>query len=132
MKNISLAFITVVALVAGCGGGDDSGGYDDVYYAPPSYGAIAVNLTTKVANIAYNYDSGSGASDSALKGCGVGCVPVLYFGSLQCGALARGSNGSFGWSSDKKEANAKSAAISQCVSNNGLNCVNILSACNSS
>ena len=132
MKNISFAFITVVALVAGCGGGGDSGGSDYTYYVPPSYGTIAVNMTTKYAYISYNYDSGRGASDSALKSCGAGCVPVLYFGSLQCGALARGSNGSFGWASDKKEANAQNTAISQCTANSGLNCVSVLSACNGS
>lgn len=130
MKHIFWALVTLVALLAACGGGDNS--VDYIYEAPPSYGSIAVNTTTKFSFISYNYDSESGASDSALSRCGSGCVTVLNFGSLQCGALAKGSNGAFGWASDKKETNAKNTAISQCVTYSGLNCVVVLSGCNGS
>ena len=131
MNNSAKLFIAIPlsAILAACGGGGDSDGFD---YIPPSYGSIAVNQATGAAAITANYDSQSRANDAVVSKCGANCGKVFEFGSNQCGTLARGSNLVFGWASSWRKSNAESDARDQCVGHGGLNCVVVLSECNAS
>lgn len=118
--------ISLVAILASCGGGGD--GAD---YAPPLYGAIALNRTNGAAAMSLNHEWQSDANDAAVRKCGTNCVKVLEFGSYECAALARGSNLAFGWANNSRKPNAENDARDQCVAHGGLNCVVKLSDCNS-
>ena len=132
MKNISVLLFAMVLTLTACGGGDEGGSDDLSYYTPPSYGSIATNSITKAAAISSDYGGQSAANSNAISTCGSGCTTALEFGSYMCGALARGSNGIFGWASNSRKSNAEGGALSQCTTRGGVNCAIVLSACNSS
>ena len=125
-RSLTFASLCVVAILMGCGGGGD--GTD---YTPLLNGAIALNKTTGKAAISANYEWKSDAYDAAESKCGANCGNVLEFGSYQCGALAAGSNLTFGWASSWRKSSAESDARDQCTAHGGLNCVVVLSECNS-
>jgi hypothetical protein len=131
-KNLVPILCSLVAILCGCGGGEE-GGVDYLNYSSPTYGAIALNSTSGAAGIAYNYKSKSEASFNASQKCGlVNCKVVFEFGENMCAALARSSvSATFGWASDTSRSDAKSKAISQCFLYGGIGCTVILDACNS-
>lgn len=119
-------FVFQIALLSGCGGGD-SGSNNAIY------GSIAVNAATKAAGIFARAGSQVEANSGALTQCGgAGCVTVLeFFGSSQCGALARGTDGSFGWAYGSPQSTVEANAKAACTSKGGVFCTVQLSMCNS-
>jgi len=130
IKNLKFPFSFILAsLIAACGGGGESGGYE--YIQLPVYGSIAINQTTGAAGITANYSTQRSANNEAIDQCGVACVTALEFDSNMCGALARSTTRvAFGWSSDRRLSDAKSEAITSCQNNNGGVCEIVLSKCN--
>jgi hypothetical protein len=131
MKALKYALAaTLFALLAACGGGGESGGYE--FIALPTYGSIAINQTTGAAGITANYSSQRTANNEALSQCGFSCITALEIGSNLCGALARSTTRvAFGWASDRKLSDAKSKAMASCQNNNGGTCEVVLDKCNS-
>jgi Domain of unknown function (DUF4189) len=124
IKYNFIAATLFAALLASCGGGGDGA-------IPVPYGALAINQTTKAAGIATSASSQDLADAKALSMCGSNCTVMMEFsGSGRCGALARASNGSMGWSSASALTDAKTAALEQCVSAKGADCSILLYACN--
>lgn len=129
-KNVSsirrilvAVFVVQLGILGGCGGGSDD--------AAGIYGSIALNLTTKAGGITARYGTQAEANNAAINQCGVGCATVLEFwGSGQCGAVARGTNFALGWASDGSQSRAESSAIAKCTSAGGTFCTIQLSMCN--
>jgi hypothetical protein len=122
MKINLLLTITLLASLAGCGGGDSDTG--------DLYGSLAVNRATKAAGIGALWDSQAKANNTALSQCGSGCEVVIEFGPGQCAALARGTNMSLGWATGISKADASQKAVSQCQTYLGIGCVALLAECN--
>ena len=126
-SKTKLVIVAVAAaLLTACGG---EGGSDA--YVPPSYGSIALNRTNGAAGITANYSSQGDANSNAIDTCGAGCATVFEFGSYLCGALARGSNFTYGWASSSRKSNAEGDALSTCQARGGISCVVVLAECNS-
>lgn len=128
-KKIELFIVAALAtvLLTACGGEDGS----DVY-VPPGYGSIALDKTTGRGGITSNYSSQGQANSNALDTCGAGCATVFEFGSYMCGALARGTNFTYGWASNSRKSNAEGDALSTCQARGGVSCSVVLSQCNDS
>lgn len=120
-----IAAFAAVVLTA-CGGSEE--GSDA--YVPPSYGSIALNRTTGSGGITANYSSQGEANSNAIDTCGTGCTTVFEFGSYTCGALARGTNFTYGWASNFRKSNAEGDALSTCRARGGVGCTVALSECN--
>jgi len=97
---------------------------------PDNYGAIAYDKNTGRWGYAYNYSSRGEAERVAVSRCGSsGCVAYNWFRNA-CGALAKASDGSIGWSWGTSRHDAEARAIAQCErSSNGLSCEIVCWAC---
>lgn len=95
------------------------------------HGAIAVNAADMVGALTARYLNQDEADAKALQLCGKGCSIALRFeGAGSCGALASSTNRKLGVGSGPAAALAVEAAIAQCRSNGGSDCVVKLQGCN--
>jgi serine/threonine-protein kinase len=97
------------------------------------YGAIAYSQSDRRWGYSYNWDSRYEAEQRALQECsakGRACKVVTWFKN-NCGALANGSNGAYGyaWGPNKEAAIRK--ATRYCRQQGGTHCTWRCWACNS-
>jgi len=80
-----------------------------------NFGAIAFSSSRGAVGYSYDYHSGNEAQQSALQSCGTDCKIVVRFANA-CGALAVGTDGSYGtgWAGNRQDA--ESTAMRYCNS----------------
>jgi hypothetical protein len=120
-----------VLLFAGCGYPTDPDKWMPDFGIQGEHGAIALNEADMVGAITARYLSQEEADSQALLLCGRGCEIVLRFeGAGQCGALASSANKHWGVGSGNSLLAATTAAMDQCSSSGGAECVVELQGCN--
>lgn len=118
------------AALAGCGGYLPGLDPDDLFGW--FYGSVALNPETFAIAITANLASQETADEKAVQTCGsTVCTVVLrYSGQGSCGAIARGSNWTYGVGTGSSIQDAQGQALQQCLAKGGLDCKPGLADCN--
>lgn len=120
------------ASASGSSGGASGGSSGGASGSAALYGSLAVNASTLVAGVSFDYSSQTLADQAAISRCGGGACGVVInmVGPGACGAFAQSSNGAWAAAVRASAASAESSAISSCSSNGGTACAWTLYACN--
>lgn len=131
-RRVSRIVALAAAVLAGCGGGGFLPGLDPDELWDWHYGSIALNSETFVIAITANQPSRETADEKAIQTCGsAACTVVLrYAGIGSCGAIARGSNWTYGVGTGSSIQDAQGQALQQCLAKGGLDCKQGLADCN--
>jgi hypothetical protein len=118
------------AVLAGCGGYLPGLDPDELFGW--HYGSIALNPETFAIAITANQPSQETSDQKAVQTCGsAACIVVLrYVGQDRCGAIARGSNRTYGVGTGSSIQDAQGQALQHCLANGGLDCQPGLADCN--
>jgi hypothetical protein len=110
-------------MLAGCGGGYLPGLDPDELF-DWHYGSVALNPETFAIAITANQPSQETSDQKAVQTCGsAACAVVLrYSGAGSCGAIARGSNWTYGVGTGASVQDAQAQAVQQCQQKGGLDC----------